>query len=448
MDVFSIFCLKGRGRAALTAARGPVYNNMMETEGCTLKKTCILWALMLCLLLPGAFAETDAERTVVLATDMHYLSPTLTDYGQWFMNTVYAADGKVIHYSAEICRAFVRDMLLLQPDTVILSGDLTLNGAPASHKEFSALLGTLTEAGIQVLVIPGNHDVGGRAYRFEADGAHPIPAATKQEFYDFYAPFGYTQALSRDEASLSYVAKLSDQMWAVMLDVNANGLEGSVKSATYTWLEEQLKQAKAQGVSVIGVSHQNLLPHNKYFTAGVMINQPKKLQQMYASYGVGLNLSGHTHMQHIASNDSTVEIVTSALALAPSQYGVMTLRGKDLIAYDARPVDVEGWAAENGETRADLLHFSQYTQDFFCEVVRRKMTALLDTLNAPDADRQRMLDFGVELSLLDFTGTRGELGDTSALALWEKYMTNNGYTYYLRGALEDGGGNMTHYDFR
>ena len=79
-----------------------------------------VWLLALCLAallaLSGCAAAREAETlTVVLATDMHYLSPELTDYGGRFMNTVYASDGKVIHYSPQICGAFVRDMLAEKP---------------------------------------------------------------------------------------------------------------------------------------------------------------------------------------------------------------------------------------------------------------------------------------------------------------------------------------------
>ena len=54
-----------------------------------------------------------------------------------------------------------------------------------------------------------------------------------------------------------------------------------------------------------------------------------------------------------------------------------------------------------------------------------------------------MIDFAVELSLRDFTGTRAELTDASALALWQRYMPNAVFTYYLKGALADEPVNMT-----
>ena len=410
-------------------------------------KRILALTCMLLLLAAGAAVAEDARLTVVLATDMHYLSPSLTDYVERFMNTVYAADGKTIHYSPQICRAFVRDMLRLRPDAVILSGDLTLNGAPVSHQEFAAMLKELADASIPVLTMPGNHDVGGQAYSFGPNGVIGFPAATNSGFLEIYEPFGFAGALSREVNSLSYVSKLSEDVWAVMLDVNANGKPGLVRAETLAWLEEQLQAAQAAGVTVIGVSHQNLLPHNKYFTQGVMISQPQKLQALYRQYGVRLNLSGHTHMQHITALEDTVEIVTSSMVLSPCYYGVITLDGGQLKTYEAVPVDVEGWARETGETNPDLLDFRRYDEEFYREVVRRKVTATVAGLEIPEEDKQRMIDFGVELSVRDFAGTRGGLGDAGGMAFWEKYLPNSVFTYYLKGAVTDGLWDMNRYDF-
>ena len=400
--------------------------------------------LMICLLILLCAAPVWAqEHTIVLATDMHYLSPSLTDGGERFMNVVYGADGKLIHASPEICKAFVRDMLRLRPEAVILSGDLTLNGALESHREFAAMLAEIEAAGIPVLVIPGNHDVGGKAYRFADSAITMMPAATAEEFEAIYADFGYTEAPVRDPSSLSYIAPLTDQVWALMLDVNANSAQGQLTASGLAWAEEQLQAAQARGVAVIGVTHQNVLAHNMYFSQGVMIAQAKKLQALYRQYGVRLNLSGHTHMQHIAEAEGLTEIVTSSMALTPCYYGVITLKDDRVTAYEARPVDVAGWARETGAEDENLLDFPRYAEDFFCEVVRRKVTASLEAGGIPEEERRAMIDFAVELSLRDFTGTWAELTDASALALWQRYMPNAVFTYYLKGALADEPVNMT-----
>ena len=93
-------------------------------------------------------APKDEVLTIVHATDMHFLSPKLTDYSQEFIDFLSRTDGKVTQYSPQICEAFVADMLEMKPDAVILSGDLTLNGAYESHSYLAAVLIPLTAAGI------------------------------------------------------------------------------------------------------------------------------------------------------------------------------------------------------------------------------------------------------------------------------------------------------------
>jgi 3',5'-cyclic AMP phosphodiesterase CpdA len=411
-----------------------------------MKKWLAALAAAVSLMIPAALSQAET-KTIVLATDMHYLSPSLTDYGERFMETVYASDGKIIQYSAEICKAFAEDMLRLSPDAVILSGDLTLNGSAASLEEFADLMRPLEEAGIQVLAIPGNHDVGGKAYSFAEDGIRSFPAAKAAEYEAIYADYGLNESVQRDEASLSYIAQVGDALRLVMLDVNANGTEGSVREKTLEWLETQLREAQEKGMAVIGVSHQNLLPQNPYYSAGVMINRPQKLRALYEKYGVSLNLSGHTHMQHIAFEGSLTEIVTSSLILTPCQYGVITVEDGKPVSYDARAVDVEAWAGQHGEEKEDLLHFTEYAPAFFVDVVGRKVRAILAGAEIPEEERQRMEDFAVMTSLRDFTGTRTAGDEEADLALWLQYLPNNGFTYYLKGAVAESGWPMVHYDF-
>ena len=66
-----------------------------------------------------------------------------------------------------------------------------------------------------------------------------------------------------DNHSLSYFYKLSDKLWILMLDVNANDTFYRVKDESLVWLEENLKKAKKEGALVISSTHQPLTIHNK-----------------------------------------------------------------------------------------------------------------------------------------------------------------------------------------
>lgn len=201
-------------------------------------------------------APKDEVLTIVHATDMHFLSPKLTDYSQDFIDFLSRTDGKVTQYSPQICEAFVADMLEMKPDAVILSGDLTLNGAYESHSDLAAVLMPLKEAGIAVFVLPGNHDAGGAAYSFFGGSIDEFESVSDGDFPLLYSNFGYDFAISRDSASQSYVAELSPKLRLLFTDVNANGTAGKVRDETAAWAQEQLAAAKESGAAVISVSHQ------------------------------------------------------------------------------------------------------------------------------------------------------------------------------------------------
>ena len=146
------------------------------------KLLALILSLLLCL--PCIPARADETLTIVHATDMHFLSPALTDYGESFMEIIEGADGKVTHYTPQIMQAFVDEMLMLLPDAIILSGDLTLNGAKQSHTDLIKILQPLTEAGIQVLALPGNHDTNTAGYQFTGDQVTLVDVIEDADFDD------------------------------------------------------------------------------------------------------------------------------------------------------------------------------------------------------------------------------------------------------------------------
>src|SRR3712207_7756094 len=77
--------------------------------------------------------------------------------------------------------------------------------------------------------------------------------------------------------------------------------------------------------SIISVSHQNILAHNKIFIAGYKIDNSSRLIEMYNRHNVRLNLSGHMHSQHIAEYKNVYDAAVSCLSLYPNQYAVISL---------------------------------------------------------------------------------------------------------------------------
>lgn len=409
-----------------------------------------LFSLMLCMLLclPVISAQADEELTIAHVTDMHYLSPALTDYGETFMALIEDGDGKVTHYTPQLMAAFVDEMLALMPDTIILSGDLTFNGATQSYVDLVALLTPLVDAGIQALALPGNHDTNSTGYKFEEPNVYYVESMADEEFADVYAQLGYADTISRDTVSMSYVAEVSPGVWALLVDVNANGTAGTVSEETFVWIEEQQSKAKEAGITVITASHQPVLIHNSLFTFGYVINNSSRLQALYEKYQVPLNLCGHLHMQHIVHSGDLVEIAASSLAVSPNQYGVLQLEGDQLIDYRMQPLDAASWATRTGQNDPNLLDFASYSADFFDQTTYTQAASMFTVSTLSLEAQEPMIDFVVRLNAEYFSGKRTITADDPMWAMWQEHMPAAFFTYYMGSILADPPQDMTYYSFQ
>ena len=400
--------------------------------------------ILLLLLVPLGAAQAE-DSAVVLASDLHYLSPQMVDDRNAFMRLVEAADGKVTHYTPQLMQAFEAEMLALRPRAVILSGDLTLNGDFPSHEELMVYLRRLQEAGIAVLVIPGNHDSTGEAYAFGQGGPQPVEGMDDTGFIAAYEAFGFAQARARDTVSFSYVYELSPTQWVLMLDVNANDTYGMVRNETLAWIEEQLLAAQAAGAQVISVTHQNLMVHHRAFTFGYQIVNAGALTSLYSRFGVQLNLSGHMHLQHLVQKDGITDIATSALPVFPNQYAVISWQDGAL-RYDTRQLNMAAWAARSGITDENLLSFAAYAQAFFDSNTRGKQTRALQALEGVDAGTlDAMVEYAVALNRRIFAGTGTQDMDHSPLALWQQHAPRSFFTYYMQSVVEAAAPDMNHF---
>ena len=310
--------------------------------------------------------------SIIFATDMHYFSPELTDGGELFKNAIAQGDGKVVEYSAQINDAFFAEVMEKKPDLLVLGGDLTLNGAVKSHQEFAEKLQTVQDSGVQVLVIPGNHDVDSEnAIRYLKDSVERVDALTSVDFLKLYENFGPAQAISRDEASFSYMYKASEDLRILMIDANCFG-RGFVKDGTLQWLETVLETAKNDGADVITVTHQNLFAHSPLLSFGYQLYNADALQEILAEYDVKLNLSGHIHIQSIVTENGITEIATSSLEMAPIQYGELTYAGGE-VAYCVQRTDVSGWAKAQNLIDAAFDDFAKYATDYYEYTSRLKI---------------------------------------------------------------------------
>ena len=297
-------------------------------------------AFFSCLLIFSLFSSV----TIVHISDLHYISPSLYDYER-LKNLSYKGDGKATHIEDQILDAFIEEMLLLSPDAVMISGDLTYNGETESHKDLRAKLETLKDNGIKVFVIMVNHDAGRTSYALYEDKVVETPAMTAMAGEEHWLEYGYGEAIMQDPYSSSYLTEISDGLYLLALDSN-NGSGGTVRQKTVTWMDSALKKAKADGAKVISMTHQNLFVHNPRYTFGYQINNASVVLKKLEAYGVSLNLSGHLHNQHISTDSRMVEIAAESFSDWPLQYGILEINDDFSYSYSTKEIDDESLKSE------------------------------------------------------------------------------------------------------
>ena len=406
-----------------------------------MKRLQLLCGLALALLLGLFSGFASADYRIAVASDPHYIAPVLTDGGLYYQSVLASGDSKFMPYSEEILDAFVEELLNAEevPDALLLTGDLTFNGAVMSHEALAEKLRPLKEAGIRVLVTTGNHDVYNlNAARFEGESFTRVPFATTELFREIYGGFGFDDAVSTAPDSLSYMAALGDRLRVLVLDFNTLEHFCGISEETLAWAEEQLRTAEREGVPVIAAGHQNLFRHSLFYD-GYVISGAERLADLLRTYGVRLFLSGHLHIQHIRTEGDLTEIASSALCSWPCQYGMLT--SKDGIwSYETRRLDMAAWAERNGRTEPVFQDFQAAAAEYMSS--HSKITLPPDT---EEVERERMLNWMRELNFAYFAGDLRNAAandpDGSLAAAWlrPKDLT----AAYVAGVLEELGSDYT-----
>ncbi|MBC1982226.1 metallophosphoesterase [Listeria welshimeri] len=381
--------------------------------------------------------EKDQDLSIIETTDVHYFAPSLTDNGAAFKQYVAAGDGKQLAYSDEITDAFLEDVEAKKTDVLIISGDLTNNGEKTSHKELAKKLAQVEKAGTQVFVVPGNHDINNPwARKFEKDKQLPTDTITPTDFSKIYGDFGYKDAISSDDFSLSYLAAPSSKVWLLMLDTaiyktnmqqGTPTTEGGLTTGTLDWVKECSTLAEKNGAKLIPVMHHNLTNHSDVIQRGFTINYNQQVIDTLTAGNMEFSLSGHIHTQNIRTAKSTdgkeiTDIVTNALSVYPHKYGNITYSAKNKnFTYQSQKLDIESWAKEHGKTDKNLLNFDQFDYDTFYNSGYDKAIMDLMTSDAyktySQSDKEKMADTMGLNNMYFFAGTAPP--KSAGMALWD-----------------------------
>ena len=293
--------------------------------------------------------ETKNSNNVRMAiiSDLHVMAPQLLVNDGNAFEQYLNRDRKMLRESLEILDTLVTDILELKPDVTLVTGDLTKDGERVSHQLVAGQLQRLVDAGIQVFVVPGNHDINNPdAKIFDGDNAIATDTITRSEFEDIYRNMGFDGQSRRDLDTLSYCRDITDELTIIAIDACMDRLNtfvsrgdardhcktsGRLEASSQQWIVEQATAATAAGRCVIAIMHHHLVPHfhmEDTLAAPYMVDDAGQLSQRLVQAGVHVVFTGHLHISDISQTNlrdgKMIEVATAAAVGYPCQWRVAT----------------------------------------------------------------------------------------------------------------------------
>jgi len=312
---------------------------------------------------------------IAIVSDIHYLDQSLlknnASTGTAFLNYLMG-DPKLIEFSASIFEQVVSELQADKPDLLLIPGDLTKDGEKISHKAMAKILQNLSKSGIKVFVIPGNHDVNNPESRgYDGNTEFITPSVSSDEFSSIYEEFGYKKAKERDPNSLTYICEPYSKLWILGIDdckydqVRLRPeVSGVIKPETMEWIQEKLKLAKKDKITVLAMMHHGILEHyqnQELLDKGYVTDNWTSVGKELMEAGVQIMFTGHYHANDITmtSEDGNIlyDIETGSLVTAPCPYRMITLVGKE-VSINTRKISTINYPIPGG------LSFTTYSTNF------------------------------------------------------------------------------------
>lgn len=290
-----------------------------------------------------AIIQPDQQVKIAVISDIHVMAPSLLVNDGTAFQTYLAEDRKMLVQSEAILKEAVTEIIAEKPNICLVTGDLTKDGEKVSHQLVASYLKKLTDAGIKVLVIPGNHDINNPdAKSFDGASSASVASIAQNEFSSIYSDYGYKSAIATDATSLSYVSEPFPGFRVLALDAceyyNNTSTKcvtaGTLKTSTIKWALQQIADAKAKGKVIIGMMHHGIVPHyssQTTFFPEYVVDNWKDASAELAHAGLTVMCTGHYHAQDISMTGAVggeflYDVETGSTVTYPSPYRIMTLK--------------------------------------------------------------------------------------------------------------------------
>jgi 3',5'-cyclic AMP phosphodiesterase CpdA len=202
-------------------------------------------------------------------------------------------------FDAALLETAVGETLALHPDLVVIGGDLTAEGYAGEFRTAQGFLAPLFDAGLTMLVIPGNHD------------------SKNVGYLHFRDTFGVGDVAEKGDRVISLTLPSLDgtkpfRVQVVAIDSSKPDLaEGEVGRERYRWIRDQFA---AEADFKVFVLHHHLVPvpgtgreRNTVWDAGDVLALLTELK-------VDMVLSGHKHVPHVWLLDHVLLITSGTVS--------------------------------------------------------------------------------------------------------------------------------------
>lgn len=326
------------------------------------------------LLLALSSMLTAGELKMMVFSDPHVLHQSLIGEKD-FSGAAY-----LVEYSQSLFDEALRLVVDSMPDVLLIPGDLTYNGDSVSHRYVATALSQLSAMGIQVVVIPGNHDINEPgAYSSSYSGVVTGPVTVSQ-FRELYAACGYAAAEEIFTDSLSYMIYLDDRTALVCMNSSmdntaAHQSAGGITEEVLAWAEQAAAKAIDSGRYPIGVTHHQLVQHflnQQMMDADHIANSNEEVlsepalsdvECRLAGAGITSVFTGHMHIESVKSYQTGTysagqgrvlyDISTNALCGYGAAIRTIVLQDGEFAQLSARGLgDIEGLTVEERQEKA------------------------------------------------------------------------------------------------
>lgn len=285
----------------------------------------------------GQILPEISGKQIFVMSDIHVMHPDLLVKEGAAFESYLNSDRKLLVESPVILSAMIDTILDCKPDLVLIPGDLTKDGERLSHELVRENLARLKQAGIQVCVVPGNHDVNNpHALVYNGDVTEYAETVSREEFAEIYQDYGYGSGAIRDPHSLSYLTEVAPDLVVLGIDacryednrfisagdsVDVCVTDGRLKPETLAWISEKNDSLRKDGKQVLAIMHHNLVEHfnmQATIASPYVVTNDSLVRETLMKAGVRVVFTGHFHISDIAKDynsqktDSIYDIATGS----------------------------------------------------------------------------------------------------------------------------------------